>query len=63
MNIDIPDSAYAHIQYVTSTYFKFIVLVRREVEPFDFVPRIIYHCVFSQIQNEFILSHVEYLNV
>ncbi len=59
MPIDDTDQTFAHIQVVDNDHFNYVVYVRLDTEPFNFVPKIIYHCV--KVNSEWQIDTVEYL--
>ncbi len=60
MPIEETDQTYMHIEYTDSTHFTCTFMKRREVAPFDFVPRVIQSCAF--IDGDWIILSTEYLN-
>lgn len=59
MPLESTDQHFVHIEVLDQTHFKYIVYVRQETEPFNFVPRIIYYSSFNG--QAWVMDHVEYL--
>lgn len=60
IQLDESDQTFVHIQWIDNTHFNYIVYQRRDVAPFDFRPRLIYHCLL--VNGSWQLTSTEVIN-